>query len=221
MEQASRIQYETVNARHPDEPLVDVLIVNSRGVENAWFKQAVYSVRQQTYGNVGLLVVYNNDHSLSIGAAWNLGVKASAAKYVLMVGDDDTISIDLVAHLATTIETLRRRKDCENLKMVTSWCTMIDQNDQPLVRSERGPNKVLQQLVVQLHHTGMFLREYVAENPFNEDLVKHVSTDMQNRISRLGELGGFRTVWATSYHYGYMYRQHIGMVSGEKVLRKA
>jgi len=219
MDQKERITSSTVNNIHQDQPLVDVVIVNSRG-NNQWYQQAHYSACTQTYGNMGLVVVDNNDHALSIGAAYNLGTRASEAKYVLFVGDDDYISIDLVAHLATTMETLRQQPALTGLLLVSSGMTMVDTDNKVLGERIPHSNGVDGLSYMQAHHTGLIDRAWLMANPFNHFLDKHVSTDMQRRIQSHGKAINAVTVWASSYHYGYHYRQHIGMASGEKIARR-
>lgn len=227
-DQASRIDYTLANGTIPSLPLVDIIIVNSRGADHKWFRQALSSAMDQTYGHCGVLVVYNNDHALSVGAALNKGVRASKAKYVLRLDDDDFISIDLAAHLAGTFEKLRNRKplpnekpenDTSKLVLVTSGMTMVDENAHLLYEQKVYDNGIRGVTYWQMHHTGMFCREWLQANPCDEQLAKHTGTYLQNRAAALGERLGCRTTWASSYHYGYHYRQHIGQVSGQKLVR--
>ncbi len=227
-EQASRTEYTLCNATHTDLPLVDVVIVNSRGAEAKWFRQALSSAKEQTYAHLGVWVVYNNDHALSIGAARNLAARTSKAKWLLFLDDDDYMSIDLAAHLASTIEKLRNRpvpdepnavNDLSQLVMVTSGMTMVDDRDQVLSERQQYDNGVHGLTYLQMHHTGMYLREWLVANPADETLTRYVSTDMQRKAILHGKKMDRRSTWATSYHYGYHYRQHFGMISGEKLVR--
>jgi hypothetical protein len=220
MENGERLTYYAPVPTEPGLASVLIVIVNSRGATNSWFLKALQSAHDQLYPVSGTLVVDNNDHALSIGAAWNLAVQACEADYLLFLGDDDYLSMDVVGHLVGTIERMRERPDMRHLVMVSSFCTMIDGDDRPL--ADRGANDAGVQTMnmVQLHHTGMYRRDWLLDNPFNEILHKHVSTDMQQRIAARGKVINAQTYLATSYHYGYFYRQHIGMVSGEKVVRE-
>lgn len=224
-EQDSRTEHTLCNTMHTDLPLVDVVIVNSRGSDHKWFRQAYSSAREQTYGHLGVLVVYNNDHALSIGAARNLAARVSNAKWLLFLDDDDYISIDLVAHLASTIEKLRNRpvatseSSLSELVMISSGMTLVDGQDRVLSEQKQYDNGVLGHMYMQIHHTGMYLRDWLLKYPADETLSRYVSTDMQRKAIAYGKELGRRTTWATSYHYGYHYRQHIGMVSGEKLVR--
>lgn len=218
MEPSERISFSFNAHAEAAHASVVVVIVNSRGAKNPWFLKALASARGQFYPNCGVMVVDNNDHGLSIGAAWNLAAQSIDAKYLLFVGDDDYISIDLVSHLAGTIESLRKRPEMQHLCLVTSYCTMVDRDDMPMAERKDNGAGVFTQGYVQLHHTGMYLREWLLDNPFNEKLERHVSTDMQRRIATRGTIINALTMWATSYHYGYHYRNHLGMVSGPKVV---
>jgi glycosyltransferase involved in cell wall biosynthesis len=228
-DQASRIEYIVANDTVPALPLVDIILVNSRGSTNPWFRQALSSAMDQTYGHCGVLVVNNNDHAISIGAALNLGVMKSQAKYVLRLDDDDYISIDLAAHLAGTFEKLRNRvplpqekasQDTSKLVLVTSGVTLVDEAGRRLQDQVTYDNGITGITYMQMHHTGMYLREWLRDNPCDEQLTRHTGTYLQQRATALGDVMGCRTTWASSYHYGYHYRQHIGQVSGQKVVRQ-
>jgi glycosyltransferase involved in cell wall biosynthesis len=220
MDQASRIEYHIANDRHKAFlPLVDIVIANTRGADNPWFLQAMHTAKNSAYGNTGVLVVNNNDRSLSIGAAWNLAVRKSVAELVLFLGDDDYISSDLVGHLSGTFDKLKEREDMAQLVLVTSCCSFVDADGKTLdeVKPATHGLSVLSRL--QLHHTGMFDRAFLRANPFAEDLAKEVGSNMHREIVMSGRKYGCIMHVATGYHYGYFYRQHIGMVSGMKVYR--
>lgn len=184
---------------------VDVVMVVSRGMDNLWVMQAAASVRACTYPSLGLLTVDNTDHALSIGKAWNLGVRASSADAVLFLGDDDYIVPDLLFGL---VEFMRaHRAQNPELVMVTSPCTAVDEQNRPLMQ-------------IPVHHTGMYDRDWLQEHPFNEARQRYVDTEMHDRLAALTRLRGKPLMAAMSYHYGYFYRQHVGMVSGQKVVQK-
>ncbi|WKZ67145.1 MAG: hypothetical protein QY325_04265 [Flavobacteriales bacterium] len=197
-----RISIELFEA--PELPTCDVVVVNSRGADNPWFVACCETVRAQTHPGTRLLVVDNNDHGLSIGAAWNLAADASSATYMLMVGDDDLIMPDLVHTLVMSMEALRRRPGGEELVQLQSPMTAIDINGRVMCLLEQG-------------HSGLWLREYVARERFNEALERHVAPELQQRMDLRSSLDLKLRHASIGHHYGYRYRQHPGMVSGMKV----
>lgn len=199
-----------------DVPTVDVLILNSRGAANPWFVQALSSARDQEYEGCGVLVVDNNDHALSIGAGWNLGVQHSTADYVLFLGDDDYISFDMAGFLVRLAEKLRKRPELAALAMVTTGMTLVNP-DNRVVAEVVNYGTTTGLVYMQQHHTGMWRRDWLLANPCNETLHKHVDSDMVTRLQQAEREYARRMSWASSYHYGYYYRQHIGKVSGEKL----
>lgn len=216
METAERIAHTLANSAHPTLPLVDVVIVNSRGARNNWYLQAYETAMEQCYGHTGVLVVDNNDHALSIGAAWNLAVQHSTAEYVLFLGDDDYLAVDVVAHLAGTLHHLRSKPTGAELVLISSGMTFVDEFGRP-IQQEVHYGTAVGHVYLRQHHTGLYLRSFLEGFPFNESLAKHVSTDMQQRVRQRGQLLGKPTMHATTHHFGYAYRQHVGMASGPKL----
>ena len=213
MEQQGRLEYASNPLQLPT-PSVDIIIVNSRGADNPWFINCLQSCQQQTYPNLGQLVVYNNDRALSIGQAYNLGVANSHAEFVLFVGDDDLLSVDLVSHLVGVLSMVERGTG-QPLQMATSFCTLIDADGRPLCKPAmvEGMGHITRML--QVMHTGLYRRSFLLEQPFDESLSRGVGRAMQHRLASLQKASGKRMYWANAYHYGYHYRQHVGMASQE------
>lgn len=197
-----RISIELFEA--PDLPTCDVVVVNSRGADNPWFLACCETVRAQTHPGTRLLVVDNNDHGLSIGAAWNMAADASSARYMLMVGDDDLIMPDLVHCLVMSMEALRNRPGGSEIVQLQSPMTAIDMHGKVMCLLDQG-------------HSGLWLREYVAAERFSEVLERHVAPEMQARMDRRSQLDQKVRHASIGHQYGYRYRQHPGMVSGMKV----
>jgi glycosyltransferase involved in cell wall biosynthesis len=183
-------------------PSIDVVVVNSRGVDNPWFKHAVRSVHGQSYP-CGLLIVDNNDRALSIGAAYNMAVQESNADLICFLGDDDWMEPDLVASMEACMDMARRQNDGVVIHL-TTFCTAVIEH-----LGKMGQ--------VQLPHMGMFRRDFLLEHPFNEELEKNVGGEMFRRLNDTSKFLGKPVTAAVVHHYGYMYRQHIGQASGMKV----
>lgn len=189
------------------QPLVDVVIINSRGHKDpgaAWLQQAVGSVREQSYPNIGLFTVDNTDNALTIGKAWNLVAKQSLAKYIMPLGDDDYLALDVIASQVAYIEHYLMQPAGKNLVHCTTACMAVSAQGETLA-------------LIPNHHTGMFLRSWLVRNPFNAKLKKFVDTEMHRRLLAFEQSKGYKHSCVLGHHYGYAYRQHGGMISGEKV----
>lgn len=199
-----RLTYEAAGQGEHAAPLqVDVIMVNSRGADNPWKQQALNSVRASDYPGIMCLVVDNNDHALTIGQAWNLALQTSVADLVLFLGDDDFLSPDLIGSLVAMYRAAVTTYGQQDVIMVTSPCTAVDEH-----------GRVMAQLPI--HHTGMYRRDWLLDHPFNERRQRYVDTEMHERITTLSNLRGTALSIAIGHQYGYMYRQHVGMVSGQK-----
>lgn len=186
----------------PDLPRVDVLMIRQRAEEHAWVKQARQSIDLQTYPNLGHLEVSNEDHALSIGAAWNLAVRESEAELVLMMGDDDILHGTCVAQLVD--EYRFARTQAPNVVHLTSFCTVLD-----------DASGMMQALPVQ--HTGMFLRQYLLDNPFDEGLQRNVGQAQVQRIAQAGKESGQPLTMVVASTYPYIFRQHMFMACGRPI----
>lgn len=218
MDQHSRLEYAHQPLQLP-QPKVDIIIANTRGAEHPWFIKALQTCQQQTYPNVGQLVVYNNDRALSIGAAWNLGVANSDAELVLFVGDDDMISVDLVSHLVGIMAMVEAQQE-QPLWMVTSFCTLIDADDRPIQPAEQVSGIGAVQKRVNVQHTGLWRRDRLLDVPFDNELSRGVGRAHHHKLAQAQKerqrfAPTHRLYHASAYHYGYHYRQHVGMASQE------
>jgi glycosyltransferase involved in cell wall biosynthesis len=204
----------------PSTSRCDVVVVRSRGTASPWWNACITSVQLQDDAHAGVIVVDNDDHALSIGAAWNLAVRASSAEYVLFVGDDDAISFDLVRTLRHMFDRLLSVDKWAHLQTVTSGMTMVNEKGAPVAPLVQVDTFATARLYLQQHHTGMWRREWLLTHPFNETLTRHVDADILSRLDQWARLQGVkpeRVKYAIGYHYGYQYRQHVGQVSGQKL----
>ncbi len=199
-----RLTYTDLSKPVDTMPLrVDVLMIRIRPTDNEWVKEAQQSVHDQCYPHLGLLELENESRELSIGAAWNALVQASEADLVLMMGDDDAITPDLVSCMVDGYRAMRRK--APNLIRVTTNCTVVD-NETGLSAIANG-----------LHHTGMFQRRYLLDHPFDEELAKNVGLKMASGIDHSQRLLGEPMSVGIMHHAGYLYRQHAFMASGNPI----
>lgn len=187
-------------------PTIDVLMVNSRGADHTWARQAVDSVHRQSYP-CGLLILDNNDRALSIGAAYNELVRSSNADLVLFLSDDDHLEPDLVASMEVLLH-LATQQSSGVVVHITTFTTMLVEH-------------LGQALQAQHPHLGMFRRQFLVEHPFNESLEKNIHLDMFERLGRTTQFLGKPVSRTVAHTYGYIYRQHIGQASGMKVAPRA
>lgn len=183
-------------------PKVDVVMIQVREDDHRWVKEAVKSVEDQSYPHLGLLIVDNRDRALTIGQAWNGAVQASDADLVLFLGDDDALVHDLVASMVSTWAWMKAK--VPNLVHVTTNCTLVDDNSGAVAI---GP----------IHHTGMFLRQFLVEHPFDESLAKGVGKQKMQAIAQAQKFLGQAMSSGIMHHYGYIFRQHPWMVGGQQV----
>jgi len=195
----------TRHPRHQPEPEIGVIIINSRGATNPWFIQAMESVKSQSYGNVVLATVDNNDHKFTIGKAWNDAVKKlkmNDCKFVFFLGDDDAITPDLLSTLLVNFQHQVKAFEGAGHKLVgiSSMCYMVNKDMVPIMPQN-------------ISAPGLFPIDTFDKYQFNELLPKLVDTDFLDRINN----SIADRVAAIPFCYGYFYRQHATMVSGIKL----
>lgn len=185
-----------------DFPTVDVVMIQVRQRTHKWVQDAVDSVNQQTYQHMGLLELDNIDRSASIGACWNACVRKSTADLVLMMGDDDMLAVDLVECMV--LQWMHMRAMAPNVVHITTHCTAFDDETQ-----KAGHAPVM--------HTGMFLRQFLVDHPFDESLVRHVGAQKVAAIAEAQKHIGQSMTSGILHNYGYIFRQHPWMVSGKRI----
>lgn len=205
-----RLRYSEHSKPVDTTPLkVDVIMIQQRPDDHAWVKEAKATVEQQCYPHLGFLVV-NNERSpdreaLTIGEAWNLAVAQSDADLVLFLGDDDGLCADLVTCMVESWKHMR--KNAPNLVHLTTHCTVMDE--------EAG---LVAQMAVT--HTGMYLRQYLVDFPFNETLDRWVGRAKLNEVEQSQRFLGQPMSMGIVHYSGYIFRQHAWMVSGQRLRLK-
>lgn len=180
-------------------PLVSIVCINTRLSTNRnWVRDAYASFRNQDYPDIEVVIIENENKLVTIGKAYNDAVIAAHGKYCLFVGDDDMITDDYVGSLVGFIQ-----KQANDVKVVgvSSYLTMFKIENDGQMKTE--PRELIP--------TGMWLRDWLLENPFKEYLTKYVDTELMERAKELGY-----KYPACIWHYGYFYRSHEKQVSGHK-----
>lgn len=183
-------------------PKVDIIMVQIRPNDHPWVEEAMRSVQEQTYAHLGMLVVDNQDRALTIGSAWNLAVQASDADLVLFLGDDDSLTPDLVSCMVDGWHHLRT--GAPNLVHLTTHCTVLDDMSKQAAHA-------------QVQHTGMFFRKFLVDHPFDEGLARHVGMSKMQAVADAQRMLQQPMSLAILYHYGYIFRQHAFMANGRPI----
>lgn len=200
---SERISVAYAGREHDVQESVDVLMINSRGIAHPWTIAAIDSVKAQHYPETMLLVLDNTDHALSIGAAYNALVKQSSAAFVQFLSDDDAFTVDLVGSSLACL--LSARKRSASIVHATTSTTVIIE---PEGHTAHASN---------LLQLGMFEREFLLTNRFNEALSKGIDRDMHSRLDSLAKFRRAPLSVPITHQSGYLFRQHIGMAGGMRV----
>ena len=180
-----------------DMPKVSIIVVNTRQLGQAdYVSQCMASLREQSYPNIEIVVVKNYEKLYTVGKCWNDGIRASKGDYLLFVGDDDYLSPDYVASLASIV--VINPEDNHFSTHLTMFC-----------EKGKGHEYELKPLIP----TGLWRKDYLIENPPIETMVKFVDVKMIDGL-RDKKLKQHVLKW----HHGYFYRSHAGQVSGRKLM---
>ena len=178
---------------------ISIGVVESR--DNDFVKMCLNSINRQWYipECTELIEVNNLKREHTIGACYNEIVKKATKDWVLFIGDDDMIARTYLFNLNAFLEAFRERHDEDPVCVTTN---IILYSETEMVSLDAVPQ-------------GMWNREYLLENPFNEELPRYVDTDMFDRTEKLGKL-----IIHDQTNSGYYYRQHDDNISGNKFERK-
>ncbi|MBC8486564.1 MAG: glycosyltransferase family 2 protein [Bacteroidetes bacterium] len=141
----------------------------------------------------------------SIGEALNGLVEKAEGEWILFVGDDDMIARTLPFNYAVYLITYQEKhpKDFDDVVCVTGNMILINDLDNKREHLQSCP-------------TGLWRREYLLKNKFDEKLKRYVDTDMFAKT-----LSNNKKILYAATDYGYYYRQHTGNVSGNKFDKKS
>ena len=148
-----------------------------------WVSLAVNSIEGQAYP-VEFIKIDNTDNKMTIGEAWNKGVKQATKEWCLFVGDDDFFARDFTATFALWSNILKDK----NPTAISCHMTALNEDTQRLLHRP---------------FTGMWKRDYLLENPFDETLTRGVDREFTNEAVKNHKL-----FVVLHHYYGYYYRQH-------------
>jgi glycosyltransferase involved in cell wall biosynthesis len=181
-------------------PKVTIGIVRSR---EDFFDTAFRSASSQLYTNkIKVIVIENRDRSKTIGKCFNEIVQKAKTDYVFFLGDDDRITPEYILSLMARL--LELQETHKNMVGISSYCTLFKRDQDHLTKAlttyfDKIP-------------TGMWLRSFLLENPFDELLSRFVDSDLFNRVNKMDDA----QVGLVPWNFGYYYRQHGDNVSGDK-----
>lgn len=163
------------------------IVVNSRSdAHSDWVDQCIHSIVNQDDDNAELIVVNNIGRGMTIGKAFNEGVKQASGEWCVFVGDDDIVEQDYAKALRKGIDVIGDK----NYVSVTTYMTAFDNdtgNHFPMTRQS----------------TGAWRRDYLLKYPFNEKLEKGIDREYIEEVQKRGDL-----ILLIKYYYGYYYRRH-------------
>ena len=189
-----------MNIQTGEFPLVSIVVINTRMKSHPmWVKECYDSLRKQTYDKIEVIVIENYSRIMTIGKAFNDGVRKANGRYCLFVGDDDFISEDYVSSL---INILSGIPEDDITVGITTFLTVFSDIKGKMTREAR-----------ELIPTGMWERDYLLENPFKEYLTRYVDTELMDRAKAQG-----KELLTIRHHYGYYYRSHPHQSSGHKAM---
>lgn len=191
-----------ISAQYPmlDFHKISVGVLQSR---SDYINDCVQSVANQLYPNqfIDLVLVNNLDKSLSIGAGYNLIAKKAKADWILFLGDDDMIAQTYLFNLNAFLFFLKKRYPSYVLTAIVTHLILFN--------SER-------KIGIDVIPTGMWNKDFLLANPFNEKLKRYVDTDLFARVKNMSGV----TIARDDTNHGYYYRQHENNVSKNKFTSK-
>ena len=159
------------------------------------YEEACKSARHQIYpGDIDVHILDNTEKDFSIGAAYNKLAEECEGEWIMYLGDDDEIVPEYLLSLMVFAQRLNVEPVC-----VTSHCTLYGK-DMDQRHYERIP-------------TGMWKKEYVIKERFDEEMVRYVDSEFFNRANNDDEASIALCAWQA----GYFYQQHKSNISGNKI----
>ena len=177
-------------------PLVSIIVIHSR---EQWFDGCIDSIENSFYPNKEIIVIENMDKTKTIGKCWNEAVKQAKGEMCLFVGDDDALTPEYI--MSCVLSFIDRRCKGVEIRGVASNCMAINVEEGAMTPAL-------------MYVTGMWERDFLLENPFDESLKKKVDYHWM-------ENGAKKYAQNLTWNFGYIYRQHKGQVSGINLDREA
>lgn len=185
-------------------PKVAVVLVYHREPRYVHLIDAMESVSLQSYPNCECITVNNCKAGLTLGAARNLAVADTDARYILPLQEDDMLTPDTVQVLVDSFE--RTLQESPTVVHVTHGCCILLQDGRVGVATG-------------IHAPGLYLRDHLVSNPFDPDLTMNVDAAQQRLMDRLVSVVKGPTQSVVGHHFGYLLRDTPFRRDGIKVAR--
>lgn len=177
------------------DPLkVCVVVVHHRPADGELMREAMESVKSQTYPNLEAITVDNQQGQHSIGHCRNMAVEATDADLVTFLAEEDMLSPDIVASMVGLYE-LAKSTELKGLVHVTTNVMALLPNGQ-------------RAMLPGLTAPGIYERAYLLNNPFDPSLDYNADKAQQRKLQALAQLQGMPVTFAVTHHYGYILRAH-------------
>jgi len=175
---------------------ITVGVLNSRTIV---IKDCLSSISRQVYPTemTDFVIVDNMKKQYSIGAGFNQIVNMAKYDWILFVGDDDLIARTYLFNLCVYLQTCREKHPDYDIVGVTT--NLIITDNEKRIGIDCAP-------------TGMWNKQFLKDNPFNETLKRYVDTDLFSRVNNMPD----KMIMRDSTNYGYYYVQHGNNVSFNK-----
>lgn len=183
-------------------PDITVGIVHSRdGISSqgiTWFEKAIESIDVQLYpAGIDIIVIENMDRKKTIGSCYNEIAQLSKHDWIFYMGDDDYIKPEyLLSLMGWLID--RNVNDGDSFVQVSGYCTAFS--------LDYGDNGRVVKVPLQRIPQGIWKKDFILKNLFNDKLEKYVDTDLYQRTNVMEGVNMALVEW----NYGYYYRQHKG-----------
>ena len=174
---------------------ITVGILKSR---NEWIDKCINSVTRQIYPEefFDIYLQDNIDKKLSIGEGYNKIAQNAKHDWILYLGDDDMITRVYLFNLNAFLNTAKEIHPDANIVGVTTHLTVLDS---------------IKRLGIDAAPQGMWRKDFLLKNPFNETLEKYVDAELFGRVNEMDE-----TIILDKTNHGYYYRQHDNNISANK-----
>lgn len=182
-----------------DFPYLNIAVVSTRRRSNHnLLKECLDSIHKQIYPYYDIILIDNDYGIRTIGKCFNEAVEQAESEWIVFIGDDDTVTPDWLATIASGIKELGEQ---ENVVCVTTNITMHDNTE--YMQMDKAP-------------TGAWRVSFLKEYPFVEYAKRYVDSHQFERLESLG-----KKIAKIDHSYGYFYRSHPEQASGHKAISKS
>jgi len=191
----SRENLPAINTRFPD---VTTVVLWHR--EEKIFARAISSASNQVYPGIHKSKFLDNQNNkYTVPEGFNELVRQCDTEYVHFLGDDDTLSKEVVLALTMALEAGIRHNHPNPVCAVSRMMLIDDIGDK-------------QPRPVEAISPGMWRRDWLLEHPFDETVTEHVTYNYHKTMQEEFGIVPLDAFW----NFGYFYHQGKDNMSGNK-----